>query len=101
MEDDQGVTVAKMKDRVNIKLIIGNMFGNRQSSVSSATRNDSSRLENMQWESCVQEIESYLQQLSSNLDEEEHHEQESDTSQQASPTDAVVLQLNGNPNLVS
>lgn len=99
MEDDQGVTVAKMKDRVNIKLIIGNMFGNRQSSVSSATRNDSSRLENMQWESCVQEIESYLQQLSSNLDEEDHHEQESDTSQQASPTDAVVLQLNGNPNL--
>lgn len=101
MEDDRGVMVAKMKDRVNIKLIIGNMFGNRQSSVSSSTRNDSSRSEHMQWESCVQEIESYLQQLSSNLDEEDHHEQESDTSQQASPTDALVLELNGNPNLVS
>ncbi|KAK9949374.1 hypothetical protein M0R45_004900 [Rubus argutus] len=99
MEDDQGVMVAKMKDSFNIKSIIGNMFGNRQSSVSSATRNDSSRQENMQWGSCVQEIESYLQQLSSNLDEEEHHEQESDTSQQASPAEAVVLELNGNPNL--
>ncbi|XP_062005983.1 putative U-box domain-containing protein 50 isoform X2 [Rosa rugosa] len=99
MEDDQGAMVATMKDRVSIKFIIGSMFGSRQSSSVSSTRNHSSSLENMQWENCVQEIEIYLQQLCSNSDEEDYHEQESDTTQQASPTDAIVLELNGNPNL--
>ncbi|XP_024185642.1 putative U-box domain-containing protein 50 [Rosa chinensis] len=99
MEDDQGAMVATMKDRVSIKFIIGSMFGSRQSSSVSSTRNHSSSLENMQWDNCVQEIEIYLQQLCSNSDEEDYHEQESDTTQQASPTDAIVLELNGNPNL--
>ncbi|KAM5577033.1 hypothetical protein ABKV19_007733 [Rosa sericea] len=99
IEDNQGAMVAKMKDRVSIKFIIGSMFGSRQSSPVSSTKNHSSSLENMQWENCVQEIEIYLQQLCSNSDEEDYHEQENDTSQQASPTDAIVLELNGNPNL--
>nr|XP_011468674.1 PREDICTED: putative U-box domain-containing protein 50 [Fragaria vesca subsp. vesca] len=99
MEDDQGGMVAKMKDRISISLILGSMFGSRQSSPPSSTKNHSSSLENMQWESYVQEIEIYLQQLCSTLDEEDLREQESDISQQASPTDAIVLELNGNPNL--
>ncbi|KAL6222826.1 hypothetical protein ACLB2K_006216 [Fragaria x ananassa] len=100
MEDDQGGMVAKMKDRISISLILGSMFGSRQSSPASSTKNHSSSLENMQWENCVQEIEIYLQQLCSTSDEEDLREQESDISQQASPTDAIVLELNGNPNLV-
>lgn len=100
MEDDQGGMVAKMKDRISISLILGSMFGSRQSSPPSSTKNHSSSLENMQWENCVQEIEIYLQQLCSTSDEEDLREQESDISQQASPTDAIVLELNGNPNLV-
>ncbi|KAL6225069.1 hypothetical protein ACLB2K_003921 [Fragaria x ananassa] len=99
MEDDQGGMVAKMKDRISISLILGSMFGSRQSSPASSTKNHSSSLENMQWENCVQEIEIYLQQLCSTSDEEDLREQESDISLQASPTDAIVLELNGNPNL--
>ncbi|XP_050381481.1 putative U-box domain-containing protein 50 [Argentina anserina] len=99
MGDDQETMVARMKDRASISLIIGSIFGSRQSLPALSTRNHPSNSENMQWENSVQEIEIYMQQLCSNADSENHHEQESDTSPQASPTDATVLELNRNPNL--
>ncbi|XP_021799900.1 putative U-box domain-containing protein 50 isoform X2 [Prunus avium] len=99
MEDDKGVMVAKLKDKVSFKFFIEKMFlENRRSPFASSTRKDSSSMQN-HWENCVQEIEIYYQKLCSNLDGEEDYEQETGTSQQPSPTEAIMLEMNANPNM--
>lgn len=92
--------VAKLKDKVNFKFFIEKMFlENRRSPFASSTRKDSSSMQN-HWENCVQEIEIYYQKLCSNLDGEEDYEQETGTSQQPSPTEAIMLEINANPYMV-
>lgn len=77
MEDDQGVTVARMRDKSSLKSWVGRLMSSDQTN--SPERNSrhsptsSSNLEppssQNQWEIHVQEIESYFQQLlSSDLD---------------------------------
>ncbi|KAH0996046.1 hypothetical protein GBA52_019910 [Prunus armeniaca] len=99
MEDDKGVMVAKLKDKVSFKFFIEKMFlENRRSPFASSTRKDSSSMQN-HWQNCVQEIEMYYQKLCSNLDGEEDYEQETGNSQQPSPTEAIMLEINANPNM--
>lgn len=92
--------VAKLKDKVCFKFFIEKMFlENRRSPFASSARKDSSSMQN-HWENCVQEIEIYYQKLCSNLDGEEDYEPETGTSQQPSPTEAIMLEINANPNMV-
>ncbi|KAM1486244.1 hypothetical protein ACFX2I_000467 [Malus domestica] len=100
MEDGKGVMVAKMKDEVSIKFLIEKMFlENRHSSLASPTKKDSINLQNL-WENFAQEIEVYYQQLCSNLDAEDYElGNGTGTSQLPSPTEAIMMQMNGNPNM--
>ncbi|XP_028127480.1 putative U-box domain-containing protein 50 [Camellia sinensis] len=84
IEDDQGVIVAKFKEKGSFRGWLGkklNENGNNEkfhgspSPVSSSTRNGFSD----QWENCVQEIESYFNQLLSSNSDEEGLEVENDT----------------------
>ncbi|KAM0976042.1 hypothetical protein ACFX15_018472 [Malus domestica] len=99
-EDGKGVMVAKKKDKVSFKFMLEKMFlENRHSLFGSPTKKDSANLQNL-WENCVQEMEIYYQQLCSNLDVENCVQGNgTGTSQQPSPTEAIMLQINGNPNM--
>ncbi|KAF7829278.1 putative U-box domain-containing protein 50 [Senna tora] len=103
MEDDNGVMVARMKDKVTFKDWLERMFTEKStdspisrishgSSTSSAIMD--SPVSQNQWEFYLQEIESYFQDLlSSNLDEQSFGEQDSDISQ-TSPQDTDITQQN-------
>ncbi|KAA8546699.1 hypothetical protein F0562_003070 [Nyssa sinensis] len=94
VEDDQGVMVAKVRERNSLKGWLGKMFAesatiekNPGTSPSSSTSNDSP----YQWENYVQEIENYFEQLLSSNSDEEDHEMENDILQ-TSPTEPDMPQ---------
>lgn len=80
MEDDQGVMVAKVREKGSFKGWLAKMFNENSAdsldtvshpSLRFSTNPNSPNSQN-QWESCVQEIENYFQHLLSlKLDEEE------------------------------
>ncbi|BBH05808.1 U-box domain-containing protein kinase family protein [Prunus dulcis] len=80
MEDDQGVMVAKVREKGSLKSWLAKMFNENSAdsldkvshpSLRFSTNPNSPNSQN-QWESCVQEIENYFQHLLSlKLDEEE------------------------------
>uniref|UniRef100_A0A5B7C0T3 RING-type E3 ubiquitin transferase n=1 Tax=Davidia involucrata TaxID=16924 RepID=A0A5B7C0T3_DAVIN len=88
IEDDQGVMVAKVRERPTFKGWLGKMFAesathekNPGTSPSSSTSNDSP----YQWENYVQEIENYFEQLLSSNADEEDPEMEDDILQTSPP----------------
>ncbi|XP_048334445.2 putative U-box domain-containing protein 50 [Ziziphus jujuba] len=91
MEDDQGLKVAKMKERVNFRSLIDKMLP--ESLIDSRRRSSaSSNLQN-QWEYCCEEIENYFQHLSSLNFDEEDCEQMMNDSVQISPMEAEMQKL--------
>ncbi|KAA8530751.1 hypothetical protein F0562_005481 [Nyssa sinensis] len=90
IEDDQGIMIAKVRERSSFRGWLGKMFSetaanekNHVTSPSSSTSNGSPD----QWENYVQEIENYFHQLlSTNSDEDQDHGMENDISQ-TSPTE--------------
>lgn len=94
MEDDQGIMAGSMRERASFRGWLGKMFADsrdspeRHSEVSPAL--DSPRSQN-QWESHIQEIESYFQQLlTSDLDGDDLLEE--NDGFQASPEAAELLE---------
>lgn len=95
MEDDQGVTVAKLREKGSFRYWLGKIFiPNTPNSLentprrllSSSSINLDSPSSQTQWENYVQEIEDYFQHLLSlNLDEEECDQENENFGQQISP----------------
>ncbi|KAB1201904.1 putative U-box domain-containing protein 50 [Morella rubra] len=96
MENDQGDSIAKMRDKGSLRNWVGKMFSDRTNSPERNSRHSSNssiqldlpNSEN-QWETNVREIESYYQQLlSSELDADEPvQEDESFQTSPAEPAD--------------
>ncbi|CAK8537138.1 unnamed protein product [Lathyrus sativus] len=98
MEDDSGVMVAKMKDKVTFKDWLDKMFSDKISDYSqnrlSASPSSTSLVQN-QWEFYLQDIENYYQELllSSNL-EEGIYVQENDDLHVGTKIGPLVTELN-------
>ncbi|PON32216.1 Tyrosine-protein kinase [Parasponia andersonii] len=100
MEDDQGVMVAKLREKGSFKDWLGKIFipnspnsleKNPRRLLSSSSINLDSPSSQTQWENYVQEIEDYFQHLLSlNLDEEDC-DQETENFDQQSPNPIVEL----------
>lgn len=76
MEDDKGVMVARMRDKITFKDWLDKMFNDKNNdsldrTASPSSNNLDSSVTQNHWESCLQEIDNYYQQLlsSSNLDD--------------------------------
>lgn len=97
MEDDQGLKVAKMKDRVSFRALIDRMMP--ESLIDSSRRSSASSNLQKQWEYNCEEIENYFQHLLSlNFDEGDCEEMMND-SVQISPMEAEMQKL-ANSNMV-
>ncbi|XP_058775991.1 putative U-box domain-containing protein 50 isoform X2 [Vicia villosa] len=98
MEDDSGVMVAKMKDKVTFKDWLDKMFSDKTSDYSqnrlSASPSSINLVQN-QWEFYLQDIENYYQELlsSSNL-EEGIYVQENDDLHVGTKIEPLVTELN-------
>lgn len=105
MEDDQGVTVAKMRERVNFgnlwtKMFSGNGKNPNRLSISPRGPEADSPYSQSTWEACVQEIEDYFQHLVSlNLDDATNSEDGGEILQ-ACPTEPNAAEQTGS-NMVS
>lgn len=94
MEDDQGVMVAKMKEKASLKDWIEKIFTDpanssktsSRSSPSSSISLDSLNSQN-QWEAKISEIETYFQQLSSSDLDEDNQAQENSPMESDMPED--------------
>lgn len=94
MEDDQGVMVAKMKEKASLKDWIEKIFtdpansskANSRSSPSSSISLDSLNSQT-QWEANISEIETYFQQLSSSDLDEDNQAQENSPMESDMPED--------------
>ncbi|KAJ7943737.1 Kinase family protein [Quillaja saponaria] len=102
MEDDNGVMVAKLRDKLSFRDWLGKMFlenlinspGRSSRRLSPSSTNLGSPGSQNQWEFNLQEIENYFQELlSSNLIEEEGIEQDNDVLQ-ISPTEPDLSEQN-------
>lgn len=96
MEDNEGLRVATMKDRVNFKAYFDKMLPESLIDWRRRSLNlGPSYMRNNQWEYNAEEIENYFQHLLSlNLDELEDCEEISDTSvQDISPMEAEMKKL--------
>lgn len=94
MEDDQGVTITKMKDRVQSKSWLERIFSEKTIDLDqlTSTSDNASNLRD-QWEVNAKRIEDYFQYLLCfNFDEVEELHHENDTSQ-ASPLDSEMQEL--------
>lgn len=101
MEDDQGVMVAKLREKASFKDWLGKIFiptnpnpleKSPRRLLSSLSINLDSPSSQTQWENCVEEIEEYFQHLLSlNLD----HEEEEDVDQENENFDlqSLVMEL--------
>ncbi|KAK7252442.1 hypothetical protein RIF29_36377 [Crotalaria pallida] len=99
MEDDNGVMVARIKDKVTLKDWLEKMFNDKNNdsgdrSASTSTTNLESPVTQNQWELYLQEIDTYYQELLSSNLEEESCKQDNDDSQ-ISPIEPDVIERNG------
>lgn len=104
MEDDNGVTVARLRDKVSFKDWLEKMFNDKSNespgrSASTSSTNFESPVTQDHWEFYLQEIENYYQELMSSNLEEGKCGQDNDGSQ-ISPIEPDVTELN-NSNTVT
>lgn len=110
MEDDNGVKVAKVREKINLKDRLERMFSDkaieysrhRSSSASSTSpTNLEAHLDQNQWEFCLQEIDTYLQELLSlNLEEGSCGQDINDVSH-ISPIEPYVEELKNSDDKVT
>lgn len=98
MEDDNGVMVARVKDKITFIDWLEKMFNDKTNdsqdrSASTSTTNLESPVTQNQWEYYLQEIDSYYQELLSSKLEEESCEQDNDDTQ-ISPIEPDVIEQN-------
>ncbi|GLU18203.1 hypothetical protein SLE2022_345160 [Rubroshorea leprosula] len=94
LEDDQGIPVTKLKDNLFLRSF-SRMFSDNSRSKSGHRPSTSSVDSQNEWESYIQEIESYFQHLSSlNLDEEKLEERS-----EIVETSPIREDVSGNPAL--
>lgn len=99
MEDDNGVMVAKMKDKITFKDWLETMFNDKTND--SIASPSSTSLGKNQWEFYLQEIEFYYKELLSlNLKEEEGRFVEENDELHISPIEPDVSERN-NTNMVT
>lgn len=98
MEDDNGVTVARMRDKITFKDWLDKMFNDKTNDDGIASPSSTTNLgQNNQWEFYLQEIENYYQELmSSNLNEEGDNDES-----QIGPTETDVTERNISSNVVT
>ena len=103
MEDDNGVMVARMRDKITFKDWIEKIFSEKTNDFQDTPRGSSNSLSNgessvsqNQWEFYLQEIENYFQELlsTSGLEEEEGSGQQESDIAQISPTEPGVSEQN-------
>jgi hypothetical protein len=96
MEDDSGVMVAKIRDKVTFKDWLDKMFSDKTNDYSqnrlSASPSTINLVQN-QWEFYLQDIENYYQELLSSNLEEGSYVQDNDDSH-ISPIEPHVTELN-------
>uniref|UniRef100_A0A803PDY2 RING-type E3 ubiquitin transferase n=1 Tax=Cannabis sativa TaxID=3483 RepID=A0A803PDY2_CANSA len=103
MEDDQGVMVAKFREKGSFKDWLGKIFippqpnsleKNPRRLLSSLSINLDSPSSQTQWENCVEEIEEYYQHLLSlNLDHEAKDEEDVDQENENFDLQSLVMEL--------
>jgi len=97
MEDDSGVMVAKMRDKVTFKDWLDKMFSDKTNDYSqnrlSASPSSTNLVQN-QWEFYLQDIENYYQELLSSNLEEGSYVQENDGSHVCPKIQLHVTELN-------
>ncbi|XP_045809463.1 putative U-box domain-containing protein 50 isoform X1 [Trifolium pratense] len=96
MEDDSGVMVAKMRDKVTFKDWLDKMFSDKTNDYSQNRLSASPSIINLvqnQWEFYLQDIENYYQELLSSNLEEGSYVQDNDNSH-ISPIEPHVTELN-------
>ncbi|XP_062100446.1 putative U-box domain-containing protein 50 [Humulus lupulus] len=103
MEDDQGVMVAKLREKGSFKDWLGKIFIPTQPNpleksprrlLSSLSINLDSPSSQTQWENCVEEIEEYFQHLLSlNLDQEEEEKEDVDQVNENFDLQSLVMEL--------
>lgn len=90
VEDDEGVVVANMREKVSLRGWLAKMFSDSTERNSRSSSNLQSTNSQNQWESHVQEIESYFQELlSSDLDGGDDPAQENDGFQTSPESDML------------
>ena len=104
MEDDQGVMVARMRDKITFKDWLDKWFKDKTNDsqdriASLSSSNLESPVNRNQWEFYLQEIENYYQELLSSKPEEGSCVQENDDSQ-IGPIEPHVTEQN-NYNMVT